>query len=191
MAACAREPFRVRPKTDLPVSEIPAVTVAEAGYVVQARAFRDGNELVDRFDANHLTAGMLPVYVWLTCPAAELDLQSVRFVLRDAGGRMWRPLTGPQSEKRLMKSYGVRAYSVDGYRAFRAHYTGLLFPTAGALPMGERADGFLFFDIPRAQRTDSIGDLFLEIELRLAGRRSKTRIELPASDMVTSPTIKE
>lgn len=191
-AACAREPFRVRPKTDPPVSEAHAVAVVEAAYEVRARTLCDGNELVDRFDANHLTAGMLPVYVWLDWRAAEaLDLKLVRFRLRDANGAAWRRLSGRRSEKRLMKSYGVRAYGVDGYRTFRARYDGSLFPTTGALPAGERAEGFLFFEIPRARRDQPIGPLSLEVELQSAGRRRTTRVELPAADVVTSPTAKE
>ncbi|OYT72871.1 MAG: hypothetical protein CFK52_03460 [Chloracidobacterium sp. CP2_5A] len=186
-AACAREPFRVRPTADYPVPETQAVAVAEADYAARARVLRDGNELVDRFDANHLTAGMLPVYVWLDCRSTAIDLKSARFRLRDASGQAWRRLSGRQSEKRLMKSYGIRAYSVDGYRTFRARYDESLFPAAGARGPGERADGFLFFEIPRARRDQPIGDMSLEIELRLAGKRRVTRIELPASDMITSP----
>lgn len=191
-AACAREPFRVRPKTDPPVPETHAVAVVEAAYEVRARTVCDGNELVDRFDANHLTAGMLPVYVRLDWRAAEaLDLKRVRFRLRDANGAAWRRLSGRQSEKRLMKSYGVRAYGVDGYRTFRARYEGLLFPTTGALPAGERAEGFLFFEIPHARRDQPGGPLSLDVELQSAGRRRTTRVELPAADVVTSPTAKE
>ncbi|MCS7079022.1 MAG: hypothetical protein NZ585_03095 [Chloracidobacterium sp.] len=191
-AACAREPFRIRPKADPPVPETQAVAVAAAEYEVRARVLCDGNELVDRFDANHLTVGILPVYVWLDRRAAgALDLKSVRFRLRDADGRAWRLLSGKQVEKRLMKSYGIRAYSVDGYRTFRARHDSVLFPTAGVLTPGARADGFLFFDIPPARRDQPIGALSLHIELESAGKRHTTRIELPAADVITSPTTKE
>ncbi len=190
-AACAREPFRVRPRAEAPISGAQAVAIAEADYDVRARVFRDGNELVDRFDANHLTAGLLPVYVWLAGRSAAIDLKSARFRLRDASGQTWRRLSGRQSEKRLMKAYGIRAYSVDGYRTFRAQYDGLLFPATGALAPGERAEGFLFFETPRPRRDQPIGDMSLEIELRLAGARRAARIELPASDVVTSPATEE
>ncbi len=192
LAACAREPFRVRPKTDPPVSEVRAVAVTETDYVLRARAVRDGNELVDRFDANHLTAGMLPVYVWLDVrTAAPLDLSSLRFRLRDAAGQTWRLLSVRQSEKRLMKSYGIRAYSVDGYQMFRRRYTDSCFPTTGVVAAGERADGFLFFEIPRAWRDRPAEAVWLEVERRGPGPRTVTRIELPALDVVTSSASEE
>jgi hypothetical protein len=192
LAACAREPFRVRPRTDPPVSEARAVAVAETGYVLRARAVWDGNELVDRFDANHLTAGMLPVYVWLDVrTAAPLDLSAFRFRLRDAAGQTWRLLSVRQSEKRLMKSYGIRAYSVDGYQTFRRRYTDSCFPTTGTVAAGERADGFLFFEIPRARCDLPAGTLWLEVERRGPSPRTVTRIELPAADVVTSSAPEE
>ncbi|MFQ3591258.1 MAG: hypothetical protein SNJ67_13300, partial [Chloracidobacterium sp.] len=179
------------PKTDPPVSAAPASVVAEADYEVRARAMRDGNALVDRFDANHLTAGMLPVYVWLDARAIPIDLKLVRFRLRDRSGQPWRQLSVRQSEKRLMKSYGIRAYSVDGYRTFRARYDGSGFPTTGGLPAGGQAEGFLFFEIPRARQGQPVGDLTLDVDIRLTGQRRITRIELPAADMVTSPSLEE
>ncbi len=192
LAACAREPFRVRPRMDPPVSEARAVAVTETDYVLRARAVWDGNELVDRFDANHLTAGMLPVHVWLDVrTAAPLDLSSLRFRLRDAAGQTWRLLSVRQSEKRLMKSYGIRAYSVDGYETFRRRYTDSCFPTTGVVAAGERADGFLFFEIPRARRDRPAEAVWLEVERRGPGPRTVTRIELPALDVVTSSAPEE
>jgi|YNPBryunderm2012_1023409.scaffolds.fasta_scaffold01629_3 hypothetical protein len=188
LAACAREPFRVRPTVDQPVSQNQAVTATEADYVLQARAIWDGNELVDRFDANHLTAGMLPVYVWLEARTAiPLDLSTFEFRLRDAAGRTWRRLSVGQSEQRLMKAYGVRIYSVDGYQTFRQRYAAWGFPTAGRLASGTRAEGFLFFEIPRAWRHSLTGsDMWLEVRRRGPGARTVTRIELPMSNVVTS-----
>ncbi|MGQ9896918.1 MAG: hypothetical protein ACUVR8_05075 [Acidobacteriota bacterium] len=190
LAACAREPFRVRPKTEPPVSEAQAVTVTEADYRLRARAVWDGNELVDRFDANHLTAGMLPVYVWLDA-TASLDLSGFRFRLRDALGQTWQQLSVRTSEKRLMKSYGIRAYNLDGYQKFRRYYADLCFPTKGTLAGGQRTEGFLFFEIPRPQRDLPAGTMWLEVGRRAPSRPAVTRIELPALDVVTSPVVEE
>lgn len=149
---CSREPFRIQPKADSP-SETLTNAAAGKSLSVRARALRDENESNDRFDANHLLAGVMPVEIRLENTASgPVSLVGIRFRLRDAKGTEWPALTPDQSVKRLVKYYGVRAYAVDGFNTFREKYRGYGLPATGSIAPGATVQGYLFFRMPKDTR---------------------------------------
>jgi hypothetical protein len=152
VGACSREPFRIQPKADSAPEALNA-TGSTAAFSIHARALRDENESNDKFDANHLLAGIMLVEIRLeNASGAPLILDGLKFQLRDAKGTEWPAITPDQSIKRLIKYYGVRAYAVDGYNTFREKYRGYGFPAKGSLAPGTSAQGYLFFRMPKDTR---------------------------------------
>lgn len=152
VGACSREPFRIQPKADSTPETLNAAG-STAAFSIRARALRDENESNDRFDANHLLAGVMLVEIRLeNTSGAPLILDGLKFQLRDAKGTEWPAMTPDQSIKRLIKYYGVRAYAVDGYNTFREKYRGYGFPSKGSMAPGASAQGYLFFRMPKDTR---------------------------------------
>lgn len=152
VGACSREPFRIQPKADSAPEALNAAGSTPV-FSIRARALRDENESNDKFDANHLLAGIMLVEVRLeNTSGAPLILDGLKFRLRDAKGAEWPSMTPDQSIKRLIKYYGVRAYAVDGFNTFREKYRGYGFPSKGSMAPGASTQGYLFFRMPKDTR---------------------------------------
>jgi hypothetical protein len=115
---------------------------------VEAQAVTDEDFLYDNFDANLISAGVIPVRVRLTNSSTEsLVEKDARFEL-EAQNKRYKAVEPKKAFKRLISYYGISAYSKSGYResldAFGSHALDLASP----LPAGESRQGLVFFLVP-------------------------------------------
>ncbi len=141
------KPFNVKQQPDLPPASYTAKASAD-GVSVQAQAITDEDFLYDTFDANLISAGVLPVRVMLTNSADHtVDFQKARFEVRTAGQRFKEAGTR-QAFKRLISYYEISVYNKSGYKksldAFSAYALDVKMPLAA----GQSRQGFVFFLTP-------------------------------------------
>ena len=147
-AACGcGRPFNVNTQPTLPPASY-AAKATVGSFAVEAQAITDEDFLYDNFDANLISAGVLPVRVMLTNSAGEaVDLKSAHFEIEAHAGR-FREVSARKAFKRLISYYGITAYSKSGYNesldAFAAYALDVATPLAG----GQSRQGLLFFLVP-------------------------------------------
>ena len=101
---CGGRLYNVAP---LPSSAPPERPANNAdGFAVNAKAL-DGDLSLERFSANLPLAGVIAIEVRLAnrTPAA-INTNSLKFELRNASGKLLKPLTPKNALKRVMKYYG-------------------------------------------------------------------------------------
>lgn len=144
--ACGK-PFNVKPRADLPPANYAAKASANS-VEVQAQAMTDEDFVYSTFDANLISAGILPVRIKLTNSSAEnLDLESARFEVR-AGGRSFKASKADAAFKRLVSYYEISAYSKSGYKESSSDFSGHALDTKTPLAAGQSRQGLLFFLMP-------------------------------------------
>jgi len=143
---CGR-PFNVKTAT-VPAAASYASKAMVDSVSVEAQAVTDEDFLYDNFDANLISAGVIPVRVRLTNASTESRVgKDARFEL-EAQNKRYKAVEPKKAFKRLISYYGVSLYSKSGYReslgAFGSHSLDLATP----LPAGESRQGLVFFLVP-------------------------------------------
>lgn len=143
---CGR-PFNVKTQPTLPAASYAAKASLD-GIAVEAHAITDEDFLYDTFDANLISAGVLPVRVMLTNSGGEtVDCKSARFEIEARAGR-FKAVNARKIFKRLISYYGISLYSKSGYNesleAFASYALDVGTPLAGA----QARQGLLFFLVP-------------------------------------------
>lgn len=142
---CGR-PFNVNTKATLPPANYAGKATVDS-VAVEAQAITDEDFLYDNFDANLISAGLLPVRVMLTNSGDAADLKSARFEIETKAGR-FKAVNARKAFKRLISYYGIRAYSKSGYNesvdTFAAYALDVATPLAG----GQSRQGLVFFLVP-------------------------------------------
>lgn len=158
----------------LPPANYAAKAAAE-GVTLQAQAITDEDFLYDIFDANLISAGILPVRVMLTNSGGEpVHLKSARFEIRARGGR-FEAISAKKAFKRLISYYEISAYTKSGYKESVDGFLGYAFDTNTPLPAGQSRQGLLFFLVPSdAARGASL----TMVVSKLGGRQSESRTGL-------------
>lgn len=141
------KPFNVKEQPDLPPASYAGKASAD-GVSIQAQAITDEDFWYDTFDANLISAGVLPVRVMLTNSADQaVDLQKARFEVR-APGRRFKEAGARQAFKQLISYYEISAYNKSGYKksldAFSAYALDVKMPLAA----GQSRQGLVFFLTP-------------------------------------------
>lgn len=145
---------------------------------VEAEAVTDEDYLYDNFDANLISAGVIPVRVRLTNASTEsLVEKDARFEL-EAQNKRYKAVEPKKAFKRLISYYGVSAYSKAGYResldAFGSHALDLVTP----LPAGESRQGLVFFLLPVDSARQTGLTLFVDKLGAKPGNGSPTALKL-------------
>lgn len=143
---CGR-PFNVKRHVDLPAPDH-AAKATFGSIAVEAQAITDEDLLYDTFDANLISAGVLPVRVRLTNSGAEIiDLRRARFEVQARAGR-FKAVNASKAFKRLISYYGISVYRKSGYKesleAFAAYALDVITP----LGEGESRQGLVFVLMP-------------------------------------------
>ncbi|MGH9761824.1 MAG: hypothetical protein ACREAC_13430 [Blastocatellia bacterium] len=141
------EPFKVKPKTDLPPGRFGAV--ARAGAIeLQAESITDEDVLYHVFDANLIMAGLFPVRVVIAnTGATPASIKKASFSVVSSDGISYKPVSGSRAFKRLMRYYEIENYQKFGYRQSRDDFLSYSLDVNGPLDAGQRS-GFLFFAVP-------------------------------------------
>jgi hypothetical protein len=147
MLGCGK-PFNVKARTDLPPANY-AATSATANVSVQAQAIRDEDFLYETFDANLISAGVLPVRVMLKNSSDRtVDLQKARFEIRQQAGRSFKAVTTREAFKRLISYYEIKAFNKAGYKESLGTFSEYGVDLKNPLEPGQSRQGLMFFLIP-------------------------------------------
>ncbi len=140
---CGR-PFSVKTQPSLPpMSYAPKATVDSVA--IEAQAITDEDFLYDTFDANLISAGVLPVRVMLTNSGGEaLDLKSARFEIEAPAGK-FKAVEARKAFKRLISYYEIKAYSKSGYTESLDAFAAFALDVATPLGAGQSRQGLVFF----------------------------------------------
>ena len=136
---------------------------------------RDEDLLYDTFDANLISAGLLPVRVMLTNNGSELvDISQTRFEV-EAASQRYKAVDARKAFKRLMSYYEVTAYNKSGYRDSLEAFTAYAFDLRTPLNGNQSRQGLVFVMMPEdvARQTG----LTMVIS-KLGKNQSKQAIEL-------------
>jgi len=146
-AGCGR-PFNVKTQPGLPPARYAAKATVD-NLTIEAQAVIDEDFLYDTFDANLISAGVLPVRVKLTNSSDEnIDLRRARFEAQ-AGGRSFKEINAKKAFKQLISYYGISAYSKSGYKESLEAFSGYALDVV--LPLGPRQtrQGLVFVLMPQ------------------------------------------
>ncbi len=143
---CGR-PFNVKTQPALPPSSYAAKASLD-GIAVEAHAITDEDFLYDTFDANLISAGLLPVRVRLTNSGGEaVDCKNARFEI-ETQSRRFKAADARKAFKRLISYYGISVYTKSGYseslEAFASYALDVGTPLAGS----QSRQGLVFFLVP-------------------------------------------
>jgi hypothetical protein len=140
---CGR-PFSVKTQPNLPPASYAAKATVDS-VAVEAQAITDEDFLYDTFDANLISAGVLPVRVKLTNSGGEaLDLKSARFEIEARAGR-FKAVEARKAFKRLISYYEISAYSKSGYTESLEAFAAFALDVATPLGAGQSRQGLVFF----------------------------------------------
>jgi len=143
---CGR-PFNVRTQPALPPARYAATAKADS-VSVEAEAITDEDFLYDAFDANLISAGVLPVRVKLTNSGGEaVNLKRARCEIEAGSGR-YKSVDARRAFKRLISYYGISLYSKSGYAESLEAFAAFALDVGMPLGAGESRQGLVFFLAP-------------------------------------------
>jgi hypothetical protein len=178
-AACGcGRPFNVNTQPTLPPASYAAKATVDS-VAVEAQAITDEDFLYDNFDANLISAGVLPVRVMLTNSAGEaIDLKSARFEIEAHAGR-FKAVNARKAFKRLISYYGISAYSKSGYNESLDAFAAYAFDVATPLAGGQSRQGLLFFLVPgEAAREAGLTMVIGKLSSKQPGGRTGVALKL-------------
>ena len=145
LSGCGGQLYNVAP---LPSSTPPDLPVNNANSLNIVAMALDGDQSLERFDANLPMAGVVAVDVRLiNQTAATVDPRFLKFELRIAGGKSFKAIAPKQALKRVMKFYGDRFYRLDARQSTIDSYNALALPISSPIALQEERRGLLFFEV--------------------------------------------
>jgi hypothetical protein len=147
LSGCGGQLYNVTP---LPSSAPPDLSANNANGFNIAASGLDGDQSLERFEANLPLAGVIAVDVRLiNQTAAAVDAGSLKFELRTAAGKSFKAIAPKQALKRVMKFYGDRFYRLDARKSTIDSYNALALPLSSPIATQEERRGLLFFEVQR------------------------------------------
>lgn len=149
------------------VSSLPAATSADdvAGGeqgLIAVTAILDGDQSLERFEANLPLAGVIAVDVRLVNrTASPVKADSLKFNLRDSGGGQLNRIPPDQALKRVMKYYGNGFYRKDAKLRTIESYEKIGLATASTIEPQGNLRGFLFYE--KQNNRTSLGGLAFSV----------------------------
>lgn len=173
MCACGK-PFDVKTRTSLPTVNYAAGATSDS-ISIQAQTLRDEDFLVETFDANLISAGVVPVRVIVNNSSAQVvSLEKARFEIRQRSGRGFKAVDARRAFKKLISYYEISLYNKAGYKDSLGTFSEYAVDMKTPLEPGQSRQGLLFFLAPGNAARE--GGLTLVVS-RL-GSESRTPVEL-------------
>lgn len=171
------KPFNVKQQPELPPVSY-AAKASTDGISIQARAMTDEDFLYDTFDANLISAGVLPVRVMLTnLEDHAVDLQKAGFEIHAPAGRSFKAVDARRAFKRLISYYEIKVYNKSGYKksleAFSAYALDVKMPLAA----GQSRQGLIFF-LTTSESARAMGLTLVVSRLSSNASRERGAVEL-------------
>lgn len=147
LSGCGGQLYTVAPLPSV-VPPDPSANVVD-GFNVLATVI-DGDQSLERFEANLPLAGVVAVDVQLiNRTAAAINVNSLKFHLKDAGGQSLQEIEPKRALKQVMKYYGDGFYRLDARQRTIESYEAVTLPLILAIAPQEERRGILFFQIQR------------------------------------------
>ena len=160
LPACGGRLYKVAP---LPNSTPPEVSSESTTGLSAGAVVLDGDSALERFDANLPLAGVIAVDLLLVNKSAgSVDGSRLKFELRDAAGRILKPLTSKKALDRVMKYYGNSFFALAARQKTRDDYEEVALKHLGPIGSQEERRGILFFQTER--ETSNLSGLTLSIK---------------------------
>jgi hypothetical protein len=157
--ACGGRLYKVAP---LPESKPPEFPSNGANSFNLAAAVLDGDQSLDRFEANLPLSGVIAVDVrMINNSERTIQASSLRFELRDSSGKKLKPLTPKKALSSVMKYYGNSFYTKAAYRQTLSDYESVALKLNTDLEPKEGRRGMLFFQTRR--ETTNVNGLTLSV----------------------------
>jgi hypothetical protein len=163
MAGCGTL-YKVKPVVEAPLPE--TARVAEAGGLrLRAAPLFTDEESQELFEANLPLAGLLPVRVEMTnTSGAVIELKKAQFLLRDAGGRAWKPRAAKDAVSRILKDNDITLYNPRARAKFEEAVRAYALDLKRPLAPSERRQGLLFFQTPGKEEVRAPRGLILSVQ---------------------------
>lgn len=156
---CGAQLYKVAP---LPASaSADNVADGEQGLIA-VTAILDGDQSLERFEANLPLAGVIAVDVRLmNRTASPVKTDSLKFNLRDSSGNNLTRIPPDQALKRVMKYYGNSFYRKDAKLRTIESYEKIGLPTNATIEPQGNLRGVLFYE--RQNNRTSLGGLTFSV----------------------------
>ncbi len=156
-SGCGGQLYQVTPLPSIAPPDLPAINAN--GFNIAATAL-DGDQSLERFEANLPMAGVIAVDVRLiNHTAAAVNPRSLKLKLRNAGGKSFKEIAPKRALKRVMKFYGNSVYRLDVRQSTIDSYNAVALPLSSPVAPQEERRGLLFFQVQR--NTTKLDDLTL------------------------------
>jgi hypothetical protein len=143
---CGR-PFDVKTQPSLPPARY-AETATVSSINISVQAITDEDLLYDTFDANLISAGLLPVRVSMTNSGVEpVDISETRFEVQ-AGSQRYSAVDARKAFKRLVSYYDVSAYTKAGYKDSQDSFIAYALDIKTPLNGNQSRQGLVFVMMP-------------------------------------------
>jgi hypothetical protein len=165
-SSCAGSLFKVKPVIELPPLEGNVKTASAGGVTVRVAPLMTDEETQDLFEANLPLSGILAVRLELVFESGvPVETKHLRFRLRDAEGREWKPVTPKAAISRILKANDIYAYNPNSRKQFEKEFAAYAIDLEPPLSDTQRRrQGFVFFETPKKEPVESPHGLVLSIE---------------------------
>ncbi|MBS1789463.1 MAG: hypothetical protein JST85_17190 [Acidobacteria bacterium] len=141
---CGAQLYNVTP---LPASSSGGDFASGELGVIAATTILDGDQSLERFEANLPLAGVIAIDIRLANKtSAPVKTDSLKFSLRDASGGTLKQIQPEQALKRVMKYYGDGFYRKDAKLRTIESYKQIGLATNAVIPSQGNLRGFLFYE---------------------------------------------
>ncbi len=146
-AGCGGQLYKVAP---LPSAAPPALPAETAPGINIGFAVLDGDQALERFEANLPLAGVIALDVRLA-NNTEVAIKpgALKFALRDGAGTTLKPLAPKKALSSVMKYYGNSFYLKSAYRRTLSDYQSVAFDLSREIEPRSERRGIIFFQTKR------------------------------------------
>ena len=163
--SCAGSLFKVKPVVELPPLAGDVKSTSAGGVTVRVAPLMSDEESQDLFEANLPLSGILPVRLELVFESGvSVEIEKVRFHLRDGDGREWKVISPKAAVGRILKANDIYAYNPNSRKQFEKEFGAYSIELKTPLSSADRnRQGFLFFEAPKKEPVESPRGLVLTI----------------------------
>jgi len=165
-ASCAGSLFKVKPVVELPPLAGNIKAANAGGVALRVSPLMSDEESQELFEANLPLGGVLPVRLELVFESGlPVEINRVRFRLRDGAGREWKVLPAKAAVSRILKANDIYVYNPNSRKQFEKEFTAYAIDLKAPLSSSDRSrQGFLFFQAPKNEPIESPQGLILAVE---------------------------
>lgn len=125
----------------------------------------DGDQSVEQFDTNLLTAGFIPIYIHIANRSnQQLSLGTMNFTLRDKHGKLLPQVSTNYVLAKMIKFNGLRFYTLEARKNTLNSYDAISLKQCSTMLPNTECRGILFFE--SKSKPPSLSGLIFQIRER-------------------------